>query len=70
MATAGSGDVLSGIIGAFLAQGLKPIKAAAYGVFLHGCAGDAAKAYVSAHAMMASDIAEALQEVWNKMENE
>lgn len=70
MATAGSGDVLSGIIGTFLAQGLKPIKAAAYGVFLHGCAGDKARVRASAHAMMASDIVEALQEVWNKMENE
>lgn len=69
MATAGSGDVLSGMIGAFLAQGMKPLDAAAYGVFLHGLAGDVARKQMGTHAMMASDIIEGLKEVWNKMEN-
>jgi NAD(P)H-hydrate epimerase len=40
MATGGMGDVLSGIIGALLAQGLPPLEAARAGVFLHGRSGD------------------------------
>lgn len=43
LATAGSGDVLSGVIGALLAQGLVPEAAARLGVFLHGAAADNAK---------------------------
>ena len=60
MATGGSGDVLAGIIGALLAQGLNGEKAASMGVYLHGLAGDRAKEKRSAHAMMASDIIDAL----------
>jgi ADP-dependent NAD(P)H-hydrate dehydratase / NAD(P)H-hydrate epimerase len=40
LATAGSGDVLSGIISAYLAHGQEPLAAAAAGAFIHGCAGD------------------------------
>ena len=69
MATAGSGDVLSGVIGAFLAQGIKCIEAAAYGVFIHGMAGDWAERIMGTHPMMASDIVDGLKEVWNKVEN-
>jgi NAD(P)H-hydrate epimerase len=39
LATAGTGDVLTGVIGAFLAQGLDPLRAAALGAFVHGAAG-------------------------------
>ncbi|MCL4118398.1 UNVERIFIED_CONTAM: hypothetical protein GTU68_018371 [Idotea baltica] len=42
MATAGSGDVLTGVITAFVAQGYAPLRAAVFGVFLHGSAGDIA----------------------------
>lgn len=69
MATGGSGDVLAGIIGALLAQGVKGQDAAAYGVYIHGLAGDAAKKKIGTHAMMASDIIKALHEVWKGTEN-
>ena len=69
MATAGSGDVLTGIIGAFLAQGYKGADAAAYGVYVHGLAGDYAKRSMGTHAITASDIIEGLKEVWIKVEN-
>ncbi|MBO4947715.1 MAG: NAD(P)H-hydrate dehydratase, partial [Peptococcaceae bacterium] len=39
LAVAGSGDVLSGMIGAFLAQGLSPEEACCAAVYVHGCAG-------------------------------
>lgn len=56
MATAGSGDVLAGIIGALAAQGLQPYDAAAVGAYLHGLAGDAAAASCGEAAVTASEI--------------
>ena len=56
MATAGSGDVLSGVIGALLAQGLDAWDAARLGVWLHGRAGDLVAARVGAPLMIATDI--------------
>lgn len=56
MATAGSGDVLSGIIAAFLAQGLDEFRAAKYAVYLHGRAGDLAARQKTQLGMIASDI--------------
>lgn len=64
MATGGSGDVLSGVIGALLAQGMKGSDAAAFGVFIHGLAGDRARDCMGTHAIMAGDMIEALKEVW------
>jgi NAD(P)H-hydrate epimerase len=60
MATAGSGDVLTGVITALLAQGYAPEKAARLGVWLHGYAGDAAAAKLSEESLTALDIAENL----------
>jgi hydroxyethylthiazole kinase-like uncharacterized protein yjeF len=60
LATAGSGDVLAGIIGAFLAQGLSPLDAARLGVYLHGAAGDEAKKTLGEMSMNASDVTNAL----------
>lgn len=60
MATAGSGDVLTGIIAALIAQGLPPLQAAAAGAFLHGRAGDLAAAEKGFPALVAGDITAAL----------
>ncbi len=62
MATAGSGDVLTGVITSLLAQGYSPEEAAKLGVFAHGYAGDAAAAKYSKAAMIASDVIESLPE--------
>lgn len=58
MATGGSGDVLTGVIGSLLSQGMDPFEAAKTGVFLHGKAGDDAAAVYGKRSLMAGDIAE------------
>lgn len=63
MATAGSGDVLSGITGALLARTEDAFTAAALSVYLHGKAGDAAADRKGRRACMAGDIVEALTEL-------
>jgi yjeF C-terminal region, hydroxyethylthiazole kinase-related/yjeF N-terminal region len=60
MATAGSGDVLTGILAALLAQGLKAQNAAILGTLLHGIAGEKAAAAKTSYSMIASDIIDAL----------
>jgi hydroxyethylthiazole kinase-like uncharacterized protein yjeF len=62
MATAGSGDVLTGLIGGFLAQGLMDIDAAALGCFIHGKAGDIASVHFGNRGMIAGDILRMLPE--------
>jgi len=57
MATAGSGDVLSGHLGALLAAGLRPFDAARLGAYLHGCAGDLFVAQWGSDGLTASDLA-------------
>ncbi len=61
MATAGSGDVLTGIILSLLAQRYTPEEAAIIGVFMHGRAGDKAAAEKGMEAMIASDIINSLE---------
>lgn len=56
MATAGSGDVLTGIIASLLAQGYSPHDACLIGVYLHGLAGDLAAEAESQESVIASDI--------------
>jgi len=56
MATAGTGDVLTGIIGGFLAQGYKPLDAAIVGVYIHGSAGDLAMRDKGVAGMIATDL--------------
>lgn len=56
MATAGSGDVLTGILTSLLAQGYAPIEVCQIGVFLHGMAGDIAASHLGHASLIASDI--------------
>ncbi len=67
MATGGSGDVLAGIIGAWLAQGMEPWRAAAFGVYLHGLAGDLAAAELTEYAMSATDIIKYLPAAYKRL---
>ena len=60
MATAGSGDVLTGIILSLLAQGYEPETSAVAGVYLHGLAGDLATTSISEESVIASDIIQML----------
>ena len=66
MATAGSGDVLTGMIAAFLAQGLDSFKAAKYAVYLHGLAGDLAAKEKTQISLIASDIIDKIPEAIKK----
>jgi len=58
MATAGSGDVLTGIIASFIGQGIEPYKASVLGVYCHGLAGDMAKEQKGEYGLIARDIFE------------
>ncbi len=62
MATAGMGDVLTGMLGAFLARGIPAADAARLSVFLHGAAGDLAAARLGQEALMATDAMQDLPE--------
>ncbi|MDZ4722603.1 MAG: NAD(P)H-hydrate dehydratase [candidate division Zixibacteria bacterium] len=68
MATGGTGDVLSGIIGSFLAQGMTPDAAAVCGVYVHGLAGDFVAETFTQRAMIAGDIMESLPYAFEYLE--
>jgi NAD(P)H-hydrate epimerase len=67
MATAGSGDVLTGIVLSLLSQGYKPEEAAVLGVYLHGLAGDLAAEESSFESIIASDIINYTGRAFNKL---
>jgi NAD(P)H-hydrate epimerase len=67
MATAGSGDVLTGIILSLLAQGYRPENAAVLGVYLHGISGDIAAAESSCESIIASDIINSIGDAFNRI---
>jgi NAD(P)H-hydrate epimerase len=64
LATAGTGDVLSGAIAALRAQGLQAFEAAAAGAYLHGLAGEVARREIGAAGMVAGDVLAYLPEAW------
>ena len=67
MATAGSGDVLTGIITALLARGYKQQDACMVGMFLHGLAGDIAAKHVGMESLIASDLIQYLPEAFKRL---
>lgn len=68
MATGGSGDVLSGIIGSFIAQHKDPYTAACSGVYFHGLAGDIAAERTSMTSLLPTDIINVLPEIFRRIE--
>jgi len=68
MATAGSGDVLCGMITGLIAQGLKPQEAAVAGVYFHGRAGDFCKERKGERGIVAGDLIEAIPDIISSFE--
>lgn len=69
MATAGAGDVLTGIIAGLIAQGMAPELAAPVGVYLHGLAGDAMAKDKGKYSLLAQDILEGVAHVLAQISN-
>ncbi len=67
MATAGSGDVLTGILCGLLAQGYDPMMACLLGVYIHGMAGDLAAQEIGMESMIASDIVDRIAVVFREL---
>ena len=67
MATAGSGDILTGIIAGLIAQGASAEQAAACGVFLHGLAGDKAREVVGEYGLIATDMLHTLAQTMHSL---
>lgn len=68
LATGGTGDVLTGLIAALLAQRMPPFEAARMGAYLHGLAGDLAAAELSEPGLIASDVPRYLGRAWLRVE--
>jgi len=66
MASGGMGDVLTGVVGAFLAQKLPPLESALLGVYVHGLAGDNASSQTGHLGLAASDLIDELPKIFNE----
>ena len=69
LASAGTGDVLAGMVSGFLAQGLTPEDAACVGVFVHGAVGDRVRTQIGATGMLAGDMLPVIPTIINDIEN-
>ncbi len=67
LATGGTGDVLAGVIVALQAQGVPPFEAAAAGAYLHGLAGELARAELGEPGMAAGDLLRFLPRAWQRL---
>lgn len=70
MATAGTGDVLTGMISGFLGQGLKALDASILGVYMHGLAGDIAATEKGTYSLIATDIIDSLPAAFQSLNND
>lgn len=68
LASAGTGDVLTGVVAGLFAQGAAPAQAACAGAYLHGLAGDIATAALGVRSVIASDVLDALPEAFEMVE--
>ena len=68
LATAGSGDVLTGMITSLLAQGYRPLDAARVGVYLHGMTADLTRETIHPRSFIAGDIVEHIGNAYRKLE--
>ncbi|MGH7274254.1 MAG: NAD(P)H-hydrate dehydratase, partial [Nitrospiria bacterium] len=69
MATGGTGDVLAGILGGLISQGLDPLQASKVGIYLHGLAGDLAALQKGTMGMIAGDVLECIPSAIQKIQN-
>jgi NAD(P)H-hydrate epimerase len=67
MASGGTGDVLTGIVGALLARGLPADRVLAAAVYLHGLAGDVAAERIGEESLIAGDVIDALGEAYRRL---
>jgi NAD(P)H-hydrate epimerase len=69
MATGGTGDVLTGMVSSFMAQGMNPADGAILGMYMHGLAGDIAAGKKGEYSLIASDIIDSLPEAFKYLED-
>ena len=69
MATAGAGDVLTGVISGLLGQNREPLHACIFGAYVHGLSGDIAASGKGQHSLIATDIIHALPDAFKAIKS-